>query len=173
MFSNTFGSTPRGSMPTTSPWIAALRHRPTASFHQPTAVTKNAADVSLIIDAMNLVHTDPPDGFCIVSSDCDFVHLAHYLRALGFAVYGFGCAKSPQELVAAFTSFYVIDQITEAAAIRRIREFLSTPRGANGGPQWKSMAAIYAHMRENDPDFTPKRPRLPHSAPHASTTRWV
>ena len=137
------------------PWLAVLRHHPTASFHQPTAVTKNAADVSLIIDAMNLVHTDPPDGFCIVSSDCDFVHLAHYLRALGFAVYGFGCAKSPQELVAAFTSFYVIEQLAEAAAIRRIRAFLSTRLGDDNRPQWTSFVTIYAHMRENDPDFTP------------------
>ena len=137
------------------PWLAALRHRPTASFHQPTAATKNATDVSLVIDAMNLVHTDPPDGFCIVSSDSDFVHLAHYLRALGFDVYGFGRANSPPELVAAFTSFYTIDRPQEEQVIQRIRAFLATQLGDDDRARWTSLHAIYAHMRDTEPDFTP------------------
>src|SRR5918992_3566453 len=35
-------------------------------------VGKNASDSALIIDAMDLLYTENLDGFCIVSSDCDF-----------------------------------------------------------------------------------------------------
>ena len=140
-------------------WIAALRHRPTTSFHQPTASTRNATDMSLVIDAINLVHTDPPDGFCIVSSDCDFAHLAHYLRALGFVVYGFGRADSPPELVAAYTNCYIIDKLQvdldEEQAVQRIHAFLATQLGEDGRPRWTSFPTIYTHMRENDSGFTP------------------
>ncbi|HRO12766.1 NYN domain-containing protein [Amaricoccus sp.] len=51
---------------------------------------KNAADIRLTIDAMNLLHAGGIDGFCIVSSDGDFAELAVHLRQEGKSVYGFG-----------------------------------------------------------------------------------
>jgi uncharacterized LabA/DUF88 family protein len=40
---------------------------------------KNATDASLIIDAMDLMHTNRFGGFCLVSSDSDFTALARRL----------------------------------------------------------------------------------------------
>lgn len=37
---------------------------------------KNASDISLVIDAMDLMHTGAVDMFCLVSSDSDFTRLA-------------------------------------------------------------------------------------------------
>src|SRR5690606_35056498 len=37
---------------------------------------KNSTDAALIIDAMDILHSDRVDGFCIVSSDSDFTRLA-------------------------------------------------------------------------------------------------
>ena len=37
---------------------------------------KNSTDASLIIDAMDVLHDDTVDGFCLVSSDSDFTRLA-------------------------------------------------------------------------------------------------
>jgi uncharacterized LabA/DUF88 family protein len=51
---------------------------------------KNATDASLIIDAMDLLHSGRFDGFCLVSSDSDFTRLATRLRESGVIVYGFG-----------------------------------------------------------------------------------
>ncbi|WP_371742952.1 NYN domain-containing protein [Lentimicrobium sp. S6] len=33
---------------------------------------KNATDSAMIIDAMDILHREKIDGFCIVSSDSDF-----------------------------------------------------------------------------------------------------
>ena len=42
---------------------------------------KNAADIALVIDAMECLYTKPLDAFCIVSSDSDYTALAADLRA--------------------------------------------------------------------------------------------
>ena len=46
--------------------------------HQQFAYTtgKNASDITLVIDAMDLLHSGRFDGFCLVSSDSDFTRLA-------------------------------------------------------------------------------------------------
>lgn len=46
--------------------------------HQNFAYTsgKNASDIALVIDAMDLLHSGRFDAFCLVSSDSDFTRLA-------------------------------------------------------------------------------------------------
>ena len=56
---------------------------------------KNATDMALVIDAMDLLYSGNFDGFCIVSSDSDFTRLASRLRESGLTVYGFGEKKTP------------------------------------------------------------------------------
>ena len=57
---------------------------------------KNATDMALVIDAMDLLYSGNFDGFCIVSSDSDFTRLASRLRESGLTVYGFGEKKTPE-----------------------------------------------------------------------------
>ncbi len=57
---------------------------------------KNASDIALVIDAMDLLHSGRFDGFCLVSSDSDFTRLASRLREEGADVYGFGAQKTPE-----------------------------------------------------------------------------
>jgi uncharacterized LabA/DUF88 family protein len=57
---------------------------------------KNASDIALVIDAMDLLHSGRLDGFCLVSSDSDFTRLASRLREQGADVYGFGEQKTPE-----------------------------------------------------------------------------
>ena len=57
---------------------------------------KNASDIALVIDAMDLLHSGRFDGFCLVSSDSDFTRLASRLREQGADVYGFGAQKTPE-----------------------------------------------------------------------------
>ncbi len=66
---------------------------------------KNSSDSSLIIDAMDLLHSGKLDGFCLVSSDSDFTRLATRIREAGLMVYGFGEKKTPPAFVAACDKF--------------------------------------------------------------------
>lgn len=57
---------------------------------------KNATDITLVIDAMDLLYTRRFEGFCLVSSDSDFTDLAVRIREEGLTVYGFGEKKTPE-----------------------------------------------------------------------------
>ena len=74
---------------------------------------KNATDISLVIDAMELLYTQRLDGFAIASSDADFTPLVMHLRAAGHAVYGFGERKTPDPFVNACTDFLYLDTLAE------------------------------------------------------------
>ena len=60
--------------------------------HQETANTKgkNASDIGLVIDAMDILHAGRFDGFVLVSSDSDFTALANRIREQGVEVIGSG-----------------------------------------------------------------------------------
>jgi uncharacterized LabA/DUF88 family protein len=56
---------------------------------------KNSTDSSLIIDAMDILHSQSVDGFCIVSSDSDYTGLAKRIREEGRFVMGIGRKTTP------------------------------------------------------------------------------
>lgn len=72
---------------------------------------KNASDMALVIDAMDLLYTDKPDVFGIVSSDADFTPLVMHLRAKGALVCGFGQSQAPMPFQRACTQFLVVDNL--------------------------------------------------------------
>jgi uncharacterized protein (TIGR00288 family) len=75
---------------------------------------KNATDIALVIDAMELLYTQKPDAFCLVSSDADFTPLVMQLKANGHEVYGFGERKTPSPFVNACTTFLYLDTLHAA-----------------------------------------------------------
>jgi len=75
------------------------------------ATGKNASDLSLSIDAMDLLHTGQLDGMCIVSSDSDFAPLAMRIRLDGLRVYGFGARHTPAGFVAACDKFIFMESL--------------------------------------------------------------
>jgi len=77
---------------------------------------KNASDMAMVIDALDLLYSDRPEAFGIVSSDADFTPLVMYLRAKGAAVYGFGAQKTPEPFVNACSRFLYLDKLAVAAA---------------------------------------------------------
>ncbi len=83
--------------------------------HQETANTvgKNASDIGLVIDAMDILHTGRFDGFVLVSSDSDFTALANRIREQGLDVIGIGEAKAPEALRNVCNRFILIENITE------------------------------------------------------------
>ena len=65
---------------------------------------KNATDSAMIIDAMDILHSNKADGFCIISSDSDFTRLATRLRESSKMVIGMGEKKTPRPFIVLATS---------------------------------------------------------------------
>lgn len=77
---------------------------------------KNASDITLVIDAMDLLHSGRLDGFCLVSSDSDFTRLASRIREQGIDVYGFGEQKTPESFRQACRRFIYTENLLPGAA---------------------------------------------------------
>lgn len=77
---------------------------------------KNASDITMVIDAMDLLHSGRFDGFCLVSSDSDFTRLASRIREEGIDVYGFGEQKTPESFRQACSRFTYIENLLPSAA---------------------------------------------------------
>src|SRR6266581_649286 len=76
---------------------------------------KNASDIALAIDAMDLLHSGRFDGFCLVSSDSDFTRLASRMREQGADVYGFGAQKTPESFRQACRRFIYTENLLPEA----------------------------------------------------------
>lgn len=79
---------------------------------------KNSSDSALIIDAMDILHSQQVDGFTIVSSDSDFTRLAVRLRESGKMVIGIGEKKTPKPFIAACDKFIYIEILGKETATR-------------------------------------------------------
>ncbi|MEE4200560.1 NYN domain-containing protein [Erythrobacter sp.] len=95
-----------------SPWAAISNKygiRPQQQFD--VSKGKNATDMAMVIDAIDLLYQGKVDGFGIMTSDSDFTPLVTRLRQDGLIVYGFGEAKTPQAFKAACTRFIDIKKL--------------------------------------------------------------
>jgi uncharacterized LabA/DUF88 family protein len=127
-------------------------------------VGKNASDITLVIDAMDLLHRDRFDGFCLVSSDSDFTRLASRIREEGVDVFGFGKKSTPESFRQACTRFIYIENllpeartaettpqlapVSDAARdIGRIIDEMSTDGG------WVSLGGVGTQLNNFAPDF--------------------
>jgi uncharacterized protein (TIGR00288 family) len=93
-------------------WEAVLHEyaiRPIQQFAYSTG--KNASDMAMVIDAMDLLYAGNLDGFAIVSSDADFTPLVMRLLTEGVKVYGFGEKKTPMPFVNACSKFTYIEAL--------------------------------------------------------------
>lgn len=102
---------------------------------------KNATDMKMTIDAMDLLYSGRVDGFGIMSSDSDFMPLAMRIRQNGIPVYGFGEPKTPEGFRAACTRFIDIGALQNIAEAEPISSM----------PEMSSIVA-------SNPISTPKKP---------------
>jgi uncharacterized LabA/DUF88 family protein len=77
---------------------------------------KNATDMAMTIDAVDLLYRGRVDGFGIMSSDSDFTPLVTRLRQDGLIVYGFGSDKAPEAFKTACTRYIDVGKLISAAA---------------------------------------------------------
>ena len=134
-------------------------------------VGKNAADMALIIDAMDLLHSGRHDGFCIVSSDSDFSSLAVRIRQQAVKVYGIGRFNTPASFTTACDRFIVLDEppavkaqtppVQAKSVSLPSKEPLSSSdlnilraaiRAKTDGTGWADIAAVGSHLAQQ-PQF--------------------
>ncbi len=84
--------------------------------HMPTVAGKNAADIALVVDAMDLFYREHVTRFCLVASDSDYTPLVLRLRAAGCLVIGIGEPKTPAALMKACTVFISTDQLMPSSS---------------------------------------------------------
>jgi len=97
---------------------SAIVHRHAIEPQQQFDITKgkNATDMKMTIDAMDLLYTGRVDGFGIMTSDSDFMPIAVRIRQNGLPVYGFGSSKTPEGFRQACTRFIDLDVMTAVNA---------------------------------------------------------
>ena len=136
--------------------------------HQETANTKgkNASDIGLVIDAMDILHSGRFDGFVLVSSDSDFTRLAARIREEGLDVIGIGEGKAPEALRKVCNRFIQIENIVEDAEPKTAegRPGKMKPQDAlplilramerlEGDGEWYAMGALGSQITAEATDF--------------------
>ena len=104
------------SSPRLKAWSDVLAKHAILPHQQFAYVTgKNASDIALVIDAMDLLLSGRFDGFCLVSSDSDFTRLAARIREQGVDVFGFGEQKTPESFRQACRRFIYTENLLHVA----------------------------------------------------------
>jgi len=123
---------------------------------------KNATDASLIIDAMDILHENSLDGFCLISSDSDFTRLATRIRESGLIVYGFGEKKTPEAFIAACDKFVFTEILREKKDTEIIEEsnttelrpvVISAINAVSKDDGWARLSNVGAYINKKHPSF--------------------
>ena len=140
---------------------------------------KNATDSALIIDAMDILHKESVNGFCIVSSDSDYTRLASRIRESGREVLGFGEKKTPKPFIKSCDKFIYVEILgqtpPEKAAPAKKKADAKRSAGAEApvGPAaetagekkpspdaddsgWASLGDVGSVLSKKMPDFDPR-----------------
>jgi uncharacterized protein (TIGR00288 family) len=112
---------------------------------------KNATDMKMTIDAMDLLSSGRVDGFGLMSSDSDFTPLVTRLRQDGIPVYGFGTANTPEGFRRACTRFIDVAALKPA-------EVPVAKKLAGGAAKAKAPAAKLAAAASPAPAPAPASP---------------
>ena len=162
-----------------SAWKAAIHANGMLPVQQFAYVSgKNATDMALIIEAMDLLYSGTVDGFCIVSSDSDYTRLAIRIREAGMFVMGIGRSTTPQSFVSACKVFVQTETLASAgkpakgknAPARATQQQATSPsnddawlaivrqatRNAAKEDGWAHLGAVGNQIRQIDATFEPK-----------------
>lgn len=123
---------------------------------------KNASDSSLIIDAMDLLHSNHLDGFCLISSDSDFTRLATRIRESGLVVYGFGEEKTPEAFISACDKFIFTEVLKAKPQLpiqnqdtqNKLKEIvISAIKAVSKEDGWAALSGVGGYITKNNPSF--------------------
>ncbi|BCW86926.1 hypothetical protein sos41_00500 [Alphaproteobacteria bacterium SO-S41] len=139
------------SRPQIKAWADAMtRHAIVPHQQSQNTPGKNATDIALVIDAMDVLHAGLIDGFCIVSSDGDFTRLAARIREHGLMVYGFGAKQAPESFRKACGAFFELELPPPEPQLERLQpKPAPVPKAGLSAPH-KLLHMIHAAISEID-----------------------
>lgn len=137
---------------------------------------KNATDIGLVIDAMDILHAGKFDVFVLVSSDSDFTMLANRIREQGVDVVGIGEAKTPVSLRNAYNRFILVENLLDEPLVinepddpkteegvektdrkqttsKAVPLVIRAMRNMNQEEDWYFLGALGQHLVAENPDF--------------------
>ncbi len=165
--------------PNLAGWKSVLLENAITPIQQYSYTTgKNATDSAMIIDAMDILHSNKVDGFCIISSDSDFTRLATRLRESSKYVIGMGERKTPRPFIVSCDKFIYIENLgndeedtttkKEAEEVKQkadpkekisnalIKLLRHTIDDLADDNDWVSMAEVGSLIMKKRPDFDPR-----------------
>ena len=80
---------------------------------------KNATDILMTIDAIDLLHTKDIDAFAFATSDSDFTPVVMRVQAEGIKVFGFGEKKTPKPFMAACSQFIFTEKLMQTVRVHQ------------------------------------------------------
>jgi len=131
---------------------------------------KNATDMALAIDVMDILYTRNIDILSLVSSDCDFTPLVTRVLADGKSVIGFGQRKTPAPFVNSCSRFLYLDEAPAAdndvkssakpsGNLKRDARLITLLRNAIEAEEeedgWANLSRVGAHI-SNQTSFDPR-----------------
>ncbi|WP_419769264.1 MAG: NYN domain-containing protein [Candidatus Marinarcus sp.] len=72
---------------------------------------KNASDIAMVIDIMDLLYTKDLGALALVTSDSDFTPVVSRILSNGLTVYGYGEEKTPESFVNACSQFIYVEKL--------------------------------------------------------------
>ncbi|MBW6417514.1 NYN domain-containing protein [Celeribacter sp. PS-C1] len=137
---------------------------------------KNASDIALVIDAMDLLHTGRFNGFVLISSDSDFTSLASRVREQGMDAIGMGLQKTPVSFRNACNRFIYLENlendekapkispdkknVTAPATKKKLpspKKLIETAMDAiDQEDDWYLIQQVHEKLRSARPDFDPR-----------------
>ena len=72
---------------------------------------KNATDIAMIIDIMDILYTKELEAIVLITSDSDFTPVVTRILSDGLTVYGYGESKTPMAFVNACSQFIYVEKL--------------------------------------------------------------
>ncbi|MBN1222715.1 MAG: NYN domain-containing protein [Candidatus Aminicenantes bacterium] len=134
---------------------------------------KNSTDSAMIIDAMDILHSDQVDGFCLVSSDSDYTRLATRIREEGYFVLGIGKELTPKPFVNACNVFIYTENLIPMEPVSKEKrdDHRKTAKTKKIDPVpllkgafdmavqedgWANLGTMGFYLQQLDPGFDPR-----------------
>jgi len=136
---------------------------------------KNATDIAMIIDIMDILYTKELSAIALITSDSDFTPVVTRILADGLKVYGYGEFKTPDAFVNACSQFIYAEKLYETSheeskdqeesqkivdrkALRKDTKLVYTLRRAveqsSDDAGWANISAVGKYISQNS-SFSP------------------
>lgn len=99
---------------------------------------KNATDILMTIDAIDLLHTKRIDAFAFATSDSDFTPVVMRVQTEGIKVFGFGEKKTPKPFMAACSQFIFTEKLMQTSVQNNEKNDVQTVAIKQTGKEMRS-----------------------------------